>query len=81
MVKRTQDESGDTDIITYKNTGNNKKMQYVRVPTSTTKQSFEQHSGWIDKVLQVNGGGKDSTAQTKSAKKIANKLLKKLRKE
>lgn len=81
MVKRNQTESGDGDMITYKNTGNNKKMQYVRVPTNTTEQSFLQHSGWLDKVLQVNGGGEDSAAKTTSAKRIAKKLIKQVRNE
>ena len=56
-------------------------MQYIRVPTNTTEQSFLQHSGWLDKVLKVNGGGEDSAAKTTSAKRIAKKLINKLRKE
>lgn len=81
MINRAQNESGDKDMITSKNTGNNKSQKYVRVPTNTTEQSFQQHSGWVEKALEANGGGKDPTAKITSAKRIAKKLIKKLRTE
>jgi hypothetical protein len=50
-------------------------MQYVRIPTNTSDESFRKSSAWVDRAIEMNSGRKDKASRTTSAKRISRKLI------
>jgi hypothetical protein len=77
IIDRQQKETGAVnEVLSYQNVKNSRKMQYLRVPTNKTEESFMKNSAWINRAIEINGGGKDEESKNKTVKLILKKIKK-----
>ena len=75
IIERQQKETGAVnEVLSYQNVKNSTKMQYVRVPTNSTEESFMKNSAWINRAIEINGGGKDEGRKNKTVRPMWKKI-------